>query len=415
MAIDFSLSPRQNALRGRARQFAEAKLSALSRSVRHLPTAQDRFLATRPVYEEMIAAGFLRELIPTAFGGDGEGLLDAAMLTEELYAGDASVTLTLLGSVLGILPVVLAGNDEQRSRLLAPFLTASGAPLAAFCLTEPGGSSNWSEPRPAEGVRTIARRSDNGWRITGAKKWVSSATGWDGAGADLLCILCRGADASSDDLGVGILAAEPRRSEGAIVLDRVIESVGHRAHLQPEFRISDLMVPESNVLAPMGHALPVTEAAFIATAALVGVFGVALMRATWEFTLRFAQTEKRGGPQPIIEHQAVGYALADAKGAIEAVRGLCWRACYALDHQQPCAAELAIHAKIIGSETAVRVITDLMRVVGVDSYDSELPLAGWLQDALALPVFDGGNVGVRRKQLHAMLQAPDYDPRATLT
>jgi nitroalkane oxidase len=110
----------------------------------------------------------------------------------------------------------------------------------------------------------------------------------------------------------------------------------------------------------------------------------------------------------------VGYALADAKGAIEAVRGLCWRACFALDNQQPCAAELAIHAKIIGSETAVRVITDLMRVVGVDSYDSELPLAGWLQDALALPVFDGGNVGVRRRQLHAMLRTPEYDPRATL-
>ena len=59
----------------------------------------------------------------------------------------------------------------------------------------------------------------------------------------------------------------------------------------------------------------------------------------------------------------------------------------------------------------MRVITDLMRVVGVDSYDHQLPLGHLLQDALALPIFDGGNMGVRRRQLHAMLKRPDYDPR----
>jgi nitroalkane oxidase len=116
---------------------------------------------------------------------------------------------------------------------------------------------------------------------------------------------------------------------------------------------------------------------------------------------------------PIIEHQAVGYALADAKGAMEAVRYLCWKACHALDTGSPAAAELALHAKVFGSETAVRVITDLMRVVGIESYSEENPLAEILRDALVYPVFDGGNLGVRRRQLHAMLAAPGYDPSAT--
>ena len=62
----------------------------------------------------------------------------------------------------------------------------------------------------------------------------------------------------------------------------------------------------------------------------------------------------------------------------------------------------------------MRVITDLMRIVGIDSYDHELPLGGLLQDALALPLFDGGNMGVRRRQLHALMRGPDYNPLASL-
>ena len=77
--------------------------------------------------------------------------------------------------------------------------------------------------------------------------------------------------------------------------------------------------------------------------------------------------------------------------------------------QSPAADELAIQAKIYGSETAVRVIIDLMRVVGIDSYDHEAPLGRLLQDALALPSFGGGNMGVRRRQLHNLLKRPDYD------
>ena len=134
------------------------------------------------------------------------------------------------------------------------------------------------------------------------------------------------------------------------------------------------------------------------------------MRAAFEFALHFARTERRGGIHPIIEHQAVGYALADAKTTIEAARYLSWRACHAVDSQSPAADELAIQAKICGSEAAVRVITDLMRVVGIDSYDHEIRLGRLLQDALALPIFDGGNMGVRRRQLHTMLKRSDYAP-----
>jgi len=254
----------------------------------------------------------------------------------------------------------------------------------------------------------VAKLQNDRWIINGRKKWVSSATGWDRQGADILCVVCRTDPGAPPEKAMSIIAVE--RPASGIVFERAIDSVGHRAHLTPQFGFENVSVPRHNLLGEEGAGLTLTAASFTGTAALVGIFGVALMRAAFDFALHFARTERRGGVHPIIEHQAVGYALADAKMMIESARYLSWRACHAVDTQSPAADELAIQAKIYGSETAIRVIIDLMRIVGIDSYDHEAPLGRLLQDALALPIFDGGNMGVRRRQLHTMLKRPDYEP-----
>ena len=408
MAIDFTLSPQQRELQIASRKFAKDVLAGVANTAEKLATPEERFLATKPVYEAMVAAGYLRKCIPAPAGGENSGLVDLAIMSEEFYCVNASVTLTMLGTVLGIFPVLLGGTPEQCGRLLAPFLKTSGAPLAGFCSSEPGGSANAASPPPGEGVRTTAKLRGDSWIINGRKKWVSSATGWDRKGADVLCVVCRTDAEAPPDKAISVIAVE--RPAHGIVFERAIDSVGHRAHLTPQFGFEDVAAPRHNLLGQEGGGLALSAASFTGTAALVGILGVALMRAAFEFALHFARTERRGGIFPIIEHQAVGYALVDAKMAIESARYLSWRACHAVDTQSPAADELAIQAKIYGSETAVRVITDLMRVVGIDSYDHELPLGRLLQDALALPIFDGGNMGVRRRQLHTMLKRPEYDP-----
>jgi alkylation response protein AidB-like acyl-CoA dehydrogenase len=409
MAIDFTLTSQQRELQRASRKFAREVLGE-AKAAELLATPEARFLATKPIYQAMVAAGYLRKCIPAPAGGDNAGMMDMAILAEEFYSVNASVTLTMLGTVLGLLPILLGGTPDQGKRLLAPFLKTSGAPLAGFCSSEPGGSANAASPPPGEGVRTTARREGDNWVINGRKKWVSSATGWNREGADVLCVVCRTDPAAPPDAAVSIIAVEGPVT--GVVFERAIDTIGHRAHLVPQFGLQNVVTPRHNLLGQQGSGLALTAAAFTATAALVGIFGVALMRAAFAFALHFARTEKRGGVHAIIEHQAVGYALADAKTTIEAARYLSWRACHALDNQSPAAGELAVEAKIFGSEAAVRVITDLMRVVGIDSYDHEAPFACLLQDALALPIFDGGNIGVRRRQLHAMFMRSDYDPLA---
>src|SRR6516165_5358289 len=407
MAIDFALSPAQRELQVQSRKFARDVL-ADARRAELLATPEERFLATRPTYEAMVAAGYLRKCIPAPAGGDNSGLIDMAILAEEFYSVNPSVSLTMLGTVLGLLPILLGGTPEQCGRLLAPFLKTSGAPLAGFCFSEPGGSANAASPPPGEGVRTVAKLTGNSWTINGRKKWISSATGWDRKGADILCVVCRTDPDAPTDKATSIIAVEGPAP--GVKFERAIDTVGHRAHLVPVFGLQNVVAPRHNLLGREGDGLTLAMGAFTGTAALVGIFGVALMRAAFDFALRFAKTEKRGGIHPIIEHQAVGYALADAKMSMESARYLSWRACHALDTQSPGADELAIQAKIYGSETAVRVITELMRVVGIESYDLETPFGRLLRDALAFPIFDGGNMGVRRRQLHTILMQPTYDP-----
>ena len=164
MAIDFTLTPPQRELQLESRRFAVEVLAG-ARAAELLPTAEERFLATRPVYEAMVVAGFLRKCIPQPAGGENAGLIDTAIMAEELYSVNASVTLTMLGTVLGLLPILLGGTPEQCGRMLAPFLKKSGTPLAGFCSSEPGGSANAASPPPGEGVRTFAKLHGDRWVI----------------------------------------------------------------------------------------------------------------------------------------------------------------------------------------------------------------------------------------------------------
>ncbi len=410
MPIDFTLTPEQQCLRADARAFARDVLSKVGAATQELPTPLARFAATRPFYRQAVTAGFLRRLIPAPLGGQGTGVVDMAVLAEEFYAVDVNVSLTLLGTMLGLFPVLLGGTPQQAERIFAPFTSGRDTPLAAFAFSEPGGSANFAAPSPAEGLRTQAHLEGDQWVISGAKKWVSSGTGWDGKGADLLTVVCRTNPVAPPESGISVIAVHGPAD--GIVLDRAIDSVGHRAHLLPQFRLNAVRTPADQLIGPRDDGKALVEACFTGTAPIVGVFAVGLMRAAFDWTLNFTKTEKRGGERLIINHQAVGYALADAKMAIEAVRSLSLRAAHAFDAQAPGALELALHAKVFGSETAVRVISDLMRVVGIDSYDRTLPLSGLLADALVLPLFDGGNMGVRRRQLHELMQMPDYDPLA---
>lgn len=404
MPVSFSLSPEQEQLKRGARQFAEANLRALADAVRGEPDPLRRAGLARPVFEKAVEAGFLKGFIPVPFGGAASSGVDAAILIEEWAAHSPDFVISMAGPLIALAPVYEVGTPEQIARFVAPFLADHGSPVAAMAYSEPDGSANFDAPPPAEGTRTTAVPDGEHWIINGRKAWASHLPGWDGDGPDVMTIVCRTPG------GVSLIVAEREHLAGHIEVEHVYDLPGLAGCLTARIRLTDVRVPRANLLGAEGQGVALTRNAFVGSGASIGTFAVAAMRQAFDVAYRFALTEKRGGAVPVIDHQAVSDVLADAKSKIEAVRLLSWRALDAALSQHPSALEWALHAKVFGSETGVEVITSLMQVVGVSAYDQDFPLLRHLNEALAYPVIEGSNIGVRRRQMQDLLRSPDYDP-----
>jgi len=406
MTVSFSLSPEQEQLKKGARQFAEAYLHDLAEAVRTEPDPLRRAGLARPAFEKAVEAGFLKGLVPVPFGGAASGGVDAAILIEEWACHSPDFVISMAGPLIALVPVYEVGTPEQIQRFVAPFLADSGAPVAAMAYSEPGGSANFDAPVPAEGTRTTAASDGDHYVINGSKAWASHLPGWDGDGPDIMTIVCRAPG------GVSLIVAEREHLAGHIEVEEYYDLPGLRGCLTARIRLVDVRVPKANLLGAEGQGVALTRNAFVGSGASIGTFSVAAMRAAFDVAHRFATTEKRGGPVPIIEHQSVADVLADAKSRIEAVRLLSWRALDAALSQHPSGLEWALHAKVFGSETAVDVISDLIKVVGVSAYDNDFPLVRHLNEALAYPVIEGSNIGVRRRQMQGLLGSQGYNPLA---
>ncbi len=410
MAIDFTLTQAQRELQTSAREFAASVLSGVRESTAHLNKPDARFAATKPFFDEIAKAGFIHALIPEAYGGAGFPNIDLAIAAEELMAMDVSVPTTMLGVGLGLQPLLLHGSHEQKSRFLPDFVEDPANRLAALAFSDVGGAANFDCPDPGAGMQTSAIRDGDFWVINGQKQYTTNGSGWNGKGAHLYSVVCR------TDLG-----KPPKDSLAVIMVPGATPGIeikghhdmpGHRAVDSPIIHFNDVRVPVENILGQPGDGIAIKYKTFSWTAGLIGAACVGVMRAAFDIALEFTRKEKRAGSVPIIDHQNAGYMLVDMKSRIEACRYLAWKACHDLDRSNGAAEELPTITKIFCSETCVQVVYDAMRLVGVDSYTDQTPLAGLMQDALCFPLYDGGNMGIRRRRLHELMRRDGYDPLA---
>lgn len=410
MAIDFTLSPEQKALQASARAFGKEVLTQVRGIIDPLPRPEQRFFATQPIYAQMAQAGFVHALFPKEYGGGGMSALDFALAAEELTAVDINVPTTLLGTGLGMEAILGFGTHEQKKKWIGEILEKPAERLASFAFSEVGGSANFDSPEPDAGVQTFARLEGDEWVINGKKHFTTNGSGWDGKGAHVFTVVCR-TDAKKPAPESLAVIVVPGSAKGIEVVS-YIDTAGHRAVASPRVHFNDVRVPAGNILGKPGDGAKICQHAFSWTAALIGAACTGVMRAAFDVAYEFARKDKRNGPVPVIEYQNAGYMLADLKMRIEAARYLTWKACHQLDVTDRRSDELAIMTKVYASELCVQVVYDAMRLVGVNSYSDLSPLSGLIQDALCFPLYDGGNMGVRRRQLHRKFLNPGYDPMA---
>ncbi|PWY73065.1 putative acyl-CoA dehydrogenase [Aspergillus heteromorphus CBS 117.55] len=440
--VDLTLSSAEQKTQAAARSFAAAYLADAAAQYARLPTPEARFQSLQPIYEAAVQAGLIRAQVPAAVGGTSFSLVESSLLVEEFYAVEASASLTIFGTGLGLTPLALAYQPTVRD-FLAPFLTGRGSPLASLVFSEPNGVANWLEPG-APGLQTTAHQDGDEWVLNGEKMWATNSAGWDFQGADLSCVVCRCVEEDAvarashprDLIMVLLVTREDirRNDPGCFEVLKHIETAGHIAVSGPHLKVggipvrsinlslgpahpvqyTNLRVPTQNVLCAPGTGAEVVTQSFDISAMLVGAMGVGIQRAVFDAALAFSR-DPRGGTVPIGHRQSVADLLIDIKMRTETSRYLTWKAAHCLlsregDHDQR--REPALLAKIYSSDASVQSCLGAINAVGVSAYNAERPFGRFLSTALALPIFDGGNVGVRRRALQEVFMAEDYEPWA---
>jgi alkylation response protein AidB-like acyl-CoA dehydrogenase len=166
--IDFTLSDSQKQQQEGARAFAQKVLKGANAMYSKRPDQKERFRSTRSFYRIAVAGGQIKGQILIPLGGACASLIDAAIILEELFTTDASVTLTVAATGLGLTPLIMSGNSKLQKKFLEPFLKNEGGPLASLVQSEPQGTANWLE-KGAPGLQTTAKKDGSHWVINGEK------------------------------------------------------------------------------------------------------------------------------------------------------------------------------------------------------------------------------------------------------
>ncbi|KAF5586532.1 acyl dehydrogenase [Fusarium pseudoanthophilum] len=425
--VHFSLTESQKLLRAKAAKVAREVLGSAYPVYSKFPDQIDRFRATRPFYAQLVGQGLLKALIPKSDGGDAESLLESAFILEELYAVDSSISIHLVGTALGLLPLLIGGTPEQKQRFLTPFISGEGDHLASLTHSEPGGTANHLE-KGGKGLGVTARKEGDYYVVNGEKRWTTNSAGWDAKGATLSCLCAR----YSEDGGPEKADVDPATTLMVLLVTRDVvaqnapgayemleepDLMGHIAVTGPQTRYTNFRVPVDHVLFAPGSGAKQIEEAFGITGAMVGAMAVGTMRAAFEKALAFAKNDHRGGSVPIIQRQSPADLLINAKMRIDSSRALVWKALDSLDNGPGDAKarfEACLEAKIHSSDSAIQCVYECMQVVGMTSYANDTGFPRLLADAAVFPLFDGGNIGIRRRQFQRLMCEDSYQPWANL-
>jgi butyryl-CoA dehydrogenase len=363
----FALSEEERSVRDTAREFAARELA---------PTVAQRDEEERydrALFDRMGVLGLTAIPYPEELGGAGLSYFAWVLACEEIAAADMGMAVSLSVHVLSQLCIFAHGNDEQRARLLPPM--TSGTHLGAFALSEPGAGSD------AAALSLAARRTEDGYALTGTKVWITNA-----GEADLYVAFAT-VDRSRGPDGITAFVV-PRETPGFRVGSHE-RKMGIRDSSSAELVFEDAMVPESNRLGAEGEGLKVALGSLASGRISIAAACTGLARAALEHAARYATQRTQFG-RPIAEQEMIQAILADAAVAVDAARLLTWRAARLRDAGGSINAASSM-AKMFASDTAMRVATDAVQVYGGAGYSRDNPVERFMRDAKGAQIYEGTN------------------------
>ena len=319
------------------------------------------------------ALGLLGITIPEAYGGGGMGHQAFASLVEEVAAVCASTSVIIdVHTSVGMEPILNFGTDEQKQRWL-PRL-ASGEVLGAFALTEPGAGSD------AAGLRTSARRVDDGYVLNGTKIFI---TNLGHAGTYIVMARTGGPGAS------GVSAFVVEAGTAGLSCGQPFDKMGLHGSPTGELTLTDVFVPADHLLGGEGRGFTIAMTALDAGRIGISAQAVGLARGALQDAVAYVRERRQFG-RPVAEFQGIQFMLADMATQLEAARVMTYHAAQLCDEGLPFGREASM-AKLFATDTAMQVTTDAVQLLGGYGYIEEFPAARRMRDAKACQIYEGTN------------------------
>ncbi len=362
------LTAEQEMIRDTMRAFAQERLAPFAAEWDREHTFPAEAL------KELGELGALGMVVPDEWGGAGMDYMSLVLTLEEIAAGDgATSTIVSVQNSLACGITNKYGTDAQKETWLKPL--ARGEKLGCFCLTEPHTGSD------AAAITTRADRDGEDFVLNGVKHYITT-----GKHADVAIVFAV-TDKAAGKKGISCFLV-PTATPGYTVA-RIERKMGHHASDTAQIVFDNCRVPASALLGKEGEGYKIALSNLEAGRIGIAAQSVGMARAAFEASVAYAKERVTFG-QPIIEHQAVNFRLADMATQIDAARLMVWRAATLKDAGKPCLTEASM-AKMFASEMAERVCSAAIQIHGGCGYTDETAVERIARDVRITQIYEGAN------------------------
>jgi alkylation response protein AidB-like acyl-CoA dehydrogenase len=363
--VDFALTPEQELVRKAAREFAQREVAP---NVREWDRAEE---LDRNLVPRLATAGYLGAGWDEAYGGSGLDMVSYALVVEELGKADSSVRGVVSVNV-GLVGKTIArfGSDELKREWL-PRL-ASGEALGCYALTEPACGSD------AAALATRAERSRDGWRLSGAKTFITLGT-W----ASVALVFARTGERGPRGITAFLVPTDADGFDARPIKGKL----GLRAQDTAELSLDAVPVPDENRLGELGQGFRIAMSALDTGRISLAAGCVGIAQGCVDASVSYAK-ERQAFGRPIAGFQLVQELIAETAVETDAARLLVWRAASLADSSAEHTLESSV-AKLYASEVSVRAANNAVQIFGGYGYVDEYPVGKYLRDARVTTLYEG--------------------------
>lgn len=327
------------------------------------------------LYREFGSLGIFGLFAPQSHGGLGEDLRAACLVTERLAKACLSFAISVSNCADCIAPIVQAGKPKILSSILPGIL--AGELVPAFCLSEATGGSD------VVAMKMRATGVEGGYRLEGEKTWITSATA-----ADVFIIFAK-TDATAGHRGLSAFVV-PRTAEN-LTIGPAEALMGLRASPVATVTCAGTFVPSEFLLGSEGDGFKLAMSAMDHARVVIASSALGAASSAVETAVEYARTRQQFG-KPIIEHQGLGFLLADLVTGLAENRAFVANAVFEVEAGDPRRTGLyAAMAKKTASDFAMRAAIDAAQVLGANGLSKSYPIERLIRDCKALQIFEGTN------------------------